>query len=73
MGLDEDGGNGRGQRGQASVEYALVLLAFVASFVALAAIWHAARDGLLLERARDAASHSFASGLLDASKDFLLY
>lgn len=62
-----------GQRGQASVEYALVLLAFLASVVALAALWHAGRDGALVERAVEAASHSFASGLVGGAKDLVLY
>lgn len=63
----------RGVRGQATVEYVLVLLAFVSMLVALAAIWHAGRDGVLIDHAVEAASHSFASGFLGSAKDLLLY
>lgn len=49
---------GRGQRGQSSVEYALVLLAFLAIAIALCALWHAAHEGRLLGIARDHASHN---------------
>lgn len=68
-----DGTRSWAQRGQGSVEYALVLLAFIASLVALSALWHAGRDGALLRRAIDAASHSMGSGFVAGSKDLLLY
>ena len=37
-----------GARGQSSVEYLLVVLAFLAMALALAGLWHAGRDGALL-------------------------
>lgn len=50
--------DGRGhERGQSTVEYAVVLLAFLALVVALGTVWHAARSGRLLHIAQDAAPH----------------
>lgn len=46
-----------GQLGQSSVEYALVLVAFLAAVLALAAVWHAARDGSLQRLQEASASH----------------
>ena len=63
----------RSQGGQGSVEYALVLLAFIAACAALAALWHETQDGLLLESALGSASHSLDQGLVEASKDLVLY
>ena len=68
----EDGGHGWAQRGQASLEYALVLFAFLATLVALAALWRAGSGGGLLERAIQASSHA-ADGLLAGQKDLWLY
>jgi hypothetical protein len=65
---------GRGSRGQSTVEYAVVLLAFLAIVVAFAALWHAGRDGLLIRRATQAASHLFGGGdALGSAKDILLF
>ncbi len=49
--------------GQASVEYALVLLAFLATIVGLYALWQLAREGEILERAQRHASHNFSEGI----------
>jgi hypothetical protein len=43
--------------GQSTVEYAIVLAAFLAMVLALGLMWHAAKDGRLLRLAVDAASH----------------
>ena len=43
--------------GQSTVEYAVVLAAFLAMVAALGLMWHAARDGRLLRLAVEAASH----------------
>lgn len=51
----------RAQRGQASVEYALLVLAFMSMLLAMAGLWHAARDGLLLRQATSASSHQVGS------------
>lgn len=50
-------------RGQATVEYALILLAFLGVVVALAAVWEAAQSGRLTELARDASSHNAGDGV----------
>lgn len=55
--------NSRRVRGQSSVEYALVLLAFLAVAVALFGIWHAANEGTLLDIARRGSSHNARDGL----------
>ena len=47
----------RGERGQSTVEFAVVTAGFVAASVALAALWHAFGDGLLVEHALAVASH----------------
>lgn len=54
---------GRRDSGQSSVEYAIVLLAFLSTIVAMGVVWHEVRDGALLEVARSAASHSLADGI----------
>lgn len=56
-------GRSRWQSGQSSVEYAIVVFAFLTSIVAMGVVWHAVRDGRLLEVARAASSHSFPSGI----------
>lgn len=63
----------RRQAGQSTVEYALVLLAFLASILALGALWDKAHAGGLLDLALRWASHSLAQGDLDLAKDVLLY
>lgn len=55
--------------GQSTLEYALVLMAFLGMLAALAAVWHAARDGSLVRLATSAASHSTEEGLVAALKD----
>lgn len=47
----------RDEKGQATVEFAIVAAAFAAITVALAALWHLAGDGLLVRHALAAASH----------------
>lgn len=61
-------------RGQASVEYALVVLAFLSIVAALAVVWHAGRDGALLKRALDAASHQLGGAdVLGGIRDVALF
>lgn len=63
-----------GECGQATVEYALVLCAFLATVVALGVMWHAVRDGALLRRCMEALSHRFAaSGAIGSAQDVSLY
>lgn len=53
----------RSERGQSSVEYALVLVAFLSMVVALGSIWHLCESGTLTRQALRAASHSLERGL----------
>ena len=60
--------------GQSSVEYALVMIAFVSMLAALACLWHAGRDGRLLRRAVEAASHQLGGGdALGEARDVALF
>lgn len=52
-----------GEGGQSTVEYLVVLVAFVSTLAALGAVWHAARDGAIAEAAVRAASHGLAGGV----------
>lgn len=61
------------ERGQSTVEYLLVLSAFLAAVVALGLLWHAGRDGELVGRATQAASHGVAQGGVALLKDILGY
>ena len=68
------GGQRRTRRsGQSTLEYLLLLVAFVAMVGALALLWHAARDGRLLALATDAASHGSGGGAVSMLKDVLGY
>ena len=65
---------GQTERGQATVEYALVLFAFLASIVAMGSLWHAAREGALVRLCMESASHGLSGGQAIASaQDILLY
>ena len=61
------------KRGQSTVEYLLVLMAFLAIVLALGSVWHAAQDGRLAELARDASSHVFEEGFVGMAQDLLAY
>lgn len=61
------------ERGQSSLEYLLVLLAFAAMAAALAALWHAGRDGALVRLATEAASHGAGQGGLGMLRDVLAF
>lgn len=65
---------GRSVRGQATVEYALVLLAFVSMLASLALLWHQGRDGALLRQATEASSHQLGGGnVRDSFRDLALF
>lgn len=67
-------GKRRAQCGQASVEYLLVFVAFLAMACALALVWRAAQRGSFAEQARHASSHSFEDGLsLELMQDVTAY
>ncbi len=53
------------ESGQASVEYALVLVASLAMLAALAALWHKGGEGTLVDGAISAASHLVEGTLQD--------
>lgn len=63
-----------GERGQSTVEYALVLFAFLATVTALGVMWHSVRDGTLLRLCIGALSHGLtSSGGMGSAQDILLY
>ena len=64
----------RCERGQSTVEYAVVLAAFLSMLLALGALWHMTKSGLVLDMARDASSHNADGGLdLGLLQDVLAY
>ncbi len=67
-------GAARGTRGQSTVEYALIVFAFMSMALAMAVVWHAGRDGALLRLAIDASSHNTGgTEALEAINDILLF
>lgn len=62
-----------GERGQSTVEYLLVLVAFVSVIGALGLLWHAGRDGVLVGLATQSASHGVDQGGVSLLKDVLGY
>ena len=56
------------ERGQASIEYALVMFAFMALVAALGAMWHFASDGQLGFLTDEHTSHALVQpgGVVDA-------
>ena len=69
------GGNNehRSDWGQSTLEYLLVLMAFLAIVLAMGSLWHAAQDGRLAEIACEASSHSFQEGFVGMAQDLLAY
>ena len=62
------------QGGQSTVEYALVLVAFLSIAIALAGVWHVSRSGRLLDRAVEASSHQLGGGdALGSWRDISLF
>lgn len=55
--------------GQSTVEYLLLLVAFLAMLGAFGLMWRAAQGGVLVSLAREAASHSLGEGVVGALKD----
>lgn len=62
-----------GVRGQATVEFAVVTVAFLAATVGLGAIWHAIGGGLLVEHAVAVASHHVQAVAPATLVDIFLY
>lgn len=63
----------RGESGQSTLEYLLILSAFAALVAGLALLWRTAQAGSLQRIAVEATSHSMAEGLGAALKDVLGY
>ena len=61
------------QLAQGTVEYAIVLIAFLAIVIAFAYIWRAVSDGLFIEHAVQSASHHVQSGLAGVLADVFVY
>ena len=61
------------ERGQATVEYAVVFTGLAAVLVALAALWRGLGDGLFIEHALGAASHHIQAVAPAAIADIFLY
>lgn len=62
-----------GERGQATVEFAVVTAGFLAATIALGALWHAIGDGLLVDHAVAVASHHLQTAALSTVVDIFLY
>lgn len=62
-----------GVSGQSTVEYLVVLGAFVAMLAALALLWRSGRDGTLVGLATGAASHGAEQGSVGMLKDVTGY
>lgn len=64
----------RERRGQSSVEYAVVLGAFLAVVLALGAFWAMAGDGTLQRLSERAASHALSGeGAVGGMRDIALF
>ena len=62
-----------GELGQSTVEYLLVLVAFLAMIAALGALWRAGSGGGLVQLATETASHGQGQGTVALLKDVLGY
>lgn len=63
----------RDERGQATVEFAVIAASFLVVTVALAALWHALGDGLFVEHALTVASHHIQAVAPVTIVDIFLY
>lgn len=61
------------REGQSTLEYLLVLGAFVALLAALGLLWHAAKDGVLVGLATESASHGAGQGPVGMLKDVAVF
>lgn len=61
------------ESGQSTVEYALVVLAFLSALLVLGVMWHAVRDGAFQRLSVEAASHSTGAGGFEALRDIALF
>lgn len=62
------------ERGQSTVEYALVLFAFLSCMGAMGVMWHTARNGPLVQRSVECSSHALSGAdVLGSAQDIALY
>lgn len=59
--------------GQATVEFAVVAVAFLTVALGLGALWRGASNGLFVEHAISSASHHVEGAIAQAMTDILLY
>lgn len=63
----------RGERGQGTVEFAVVFFGFLSLVIALGVVRGAFQDGLFVDHALQSASHSLESSAPGAVAGVLLY
>lgn len=63
----------RGQSGQSTVEFAIVLAAFICVALGFSALWHSFDQGLFVLHALQSASHHLQGVDLGAWSDVLAY
>lgn len=63
----------RGQSGQATVEFVIVLAAFIAVGIAFGEIWGSLKEGLFVQHALQCASHHLSSAAPGAWIDVFAY
>ena len=63
----------KNNKAQGTVEYAIVLIAFLAIVIAFGVLWNAISDGLFVEHAIQSASHNVQSGLAGVLADVFVY
>ena len=79
MGSNVGDGNGTQKEalpassGQSTLEYALVVFAFLGVVVGLGAMWHMLDDGILVQHALQSASHHVSSVAPGAFSDVFMY
>ena len=61
------------ERGQSTVEFAIIAAGFLAATVALGTMWQAFGDGLLIEHALAVASHHIQAVAPTTIADIFLY
>lgn len=61
------------EKGQSTVEFAVVTVAFLAVTAALSALWHALADGVFVEHALAVASHHIQAVAPTTIADIFLY
>ena len=60
-------------QGQSTVEFAIVLAAFLSIAFAFSALWDALKDGLFVQHALQCASHHLSASSLGSWSDVLAY